>query len=454
MGLTQRPSSKELSTMLSPASLEGLKAEVAREVLRRRVALTINLPPPHPMQAEVLRSARRFNVLACGRRWGKSRLAVRLCIEPALQGKPTAYLAPTYKMLLETWRELLREIRPAIARLNEQEHRVEIAGGGLVEMWSLTDPNTARGRKYARVVVDEAALVDNLLEAWQAVLRPTLTDLSGDAWFMSTPRGESGDFHTLFEYGREGAELALPNWISWQRPSHDNPFLPVEELKALETDLDPLVYEQEVLAHFVNAGNQDRFLPSMVLWDACKEDLPPLGAREPMVLAADAGVTNDFFAVVGVSRHPSPDRRRRDVAVRLCRVWRPPKGGGQISFAEAEAFIREVCKAFNVVQFCYDPYMLVDLGQRLNQDTAVWPSEFSQGDSRLEADKLLLDLIMEKRLAHSGDPTLREHVDNADRKPDIESRKLRIVKREGRLKIDACVALSMACARALKLDLS
>ena len=74
---------------------------------------------------------------------------------------------------------------------------------------------------------------------------------------------------------------------------------------------------------------------------------------------------------------------------------------------------------------------------------------FPQGGARLEADKLLLDLITQRRIVHAGDETLRQHLANADKKVDSEGRRLRIVKRQHALKIDAAVALSMGCARAI-----
>jgi phage terminase large subunit-like protein len=72
---------------------------------------------------------------------------------------------------------------------------------------------------------------------------------------------------------------------------------------------------------------------------------------------------------------------------------------------------------------------------------------FPQGAARLEADKGLLDLIEQRRIAHDGDATLRAHLDNANRKQDADGRRLRIVKRRQSQKIDLAVALSMACAR-------
>jgi phage terminase large subunit-like protein len=73
---------------------------------------------------------------------------------------------------------------------------------------------------------------------------------------------------------------------------------------------------------------------------------------------------------------------------------------------------------------------------------------FSQQSARLQSDKQLQDLIMARRIAHDGNPLLRQHIDNANVKKRGEDGK-RIVKRSTSQKVDAAVALSMATARCL-----
>jgi hypothetical protein len=166
-----------------------------------------------------------------------------------------------------------------------------------------------------------------------------------------------------------------------------------------------------------------------------------------MVLGMDAGVSNDSFGLVGVTRNPN---RPSDVAVRYVQVWTPPQGG-QIDFSGPEAAVRDLVGRFNVVQLAYDPYQLVSLAQRLMAEGVVWCKSFPQGGQRLEADKQLLDLIIGKRLAHDGNEQLRAHIQNANKKPDVETRKLRIIKREASLKIDLCICLSQASYEILRL---
>jgi len=150
-------------------------------------------------------------------------------------------------MLAEVWRDAVRLTR-AIGRPHVQDRRIDLLGGGVLEFWSLDTPDVARGRKYRRVVLDEAAMVPGLEDAWQAVIRPTLTDLVGDAWFLSTPRGFNF-FHTLYERGQSDA---FPEWASWQMPSSANPFLPPSELEAARIETPERVFRQEYLALFAD----------------------------------------------------------------------------------------------------------------------------------------------------------------------------------------------------------
>src|SRR3984893_2935998 len=117
--------------------------------------LTVRLPAPHSAQARVTKEARRFNVLACGRRFGKTTLGIDRMVQPALHGAPTAWFAPSYKMLADAWREVEHALDSVIARRSVQEHRLELVGGGSVDMFSLDSQDIARGRKYKLVVIDE-----------------------------------------------------------------------------------------------------------------------------------------------------------------------------------------------------------------------------------------------------------------------------------------------------------
>lgn len=202
------------------------------------------LPRPLAWQRQVKTEAARYNVVCVGRRAGKTVLGQDVACERAIPGGPVGWFSPTYKMLEEVWRTLTETLHPVTARRSEQSHRLDLYGGGIIECWSLDSPDAPRGRKYGRVIVDEAAMVRALLRVWTAVIYPTLLDLEGDAWFMSTPRGFN-DFHTLYQYGQAGGE-----WRSWQMPSHVNPTLPRAGLELAERQMPYRTYAEEVLAEF------------------------------------------------------------------------------------------------------------------------------------------------------------------------------------------------------------
>ena len=73
------------------------------------------------------------------------------------------------------------------------------------------------------VIVDEASYVKDLKEAWERVIRPTLTDYSGKALFVSTPRG--------FDYFYSLTQNDGQDWRTFKFTTYDNPFIPVAEIE-------------------------------------------------------------------------------------------------------------------------------------------------------------------------------------------------------------------------------
>ena len=211
--------------------------------------LTLKLPRPHPAQRDILEGAKRFNVICAGRRFGKTVLGINILSVPMLlAGKPVAFYSPSYKMLSDVWRDFKRSFAPVTASKNETEHRIALITGGVLDMWSLEDPDSSRGRKYARVFVDEAAKVRKLEEAWTQVIRPTLADYQGDAFFGSTPKGLNY-FFTLWQRASDGDD-----WARWHFSTSDNPFIKRTEIDAMRSELPERVYQQEIMAEFIADG--------------------------------------------------------------------------------------------------------------------------------------------------------------------------------------------------------
>lgn len=210
--------------------------------------VTIDLPQLHDAQAQAVNNAARFNVLDCGRRFGKSTLLIDRIVDVAVEGYPVAWFSPTYKDLIEIWRELKVILAPITTRKNEQERRIELITGGVIEMWSLDNQDAGRGRMYKRVALDEIALVAKMMDIWNAAIRPTLVDYAGDAWFGSTPKGRNA-FWQMYQWG---IDPKMDEWRSWKFPTSANPFIPASEIEAMERTLPERIFRQEVMAEFVD----------------------------------------------------------------------------------------------------------------------------------------------------------------------------------------------------------
>ena len=224
-----------------------------------------------------------------GRRFGKSLLGQnRLITTALLNGLPAAWFAPTYKLAGDAWRELQRTLRPITTDANQTERRLETHGGGVLEVWSLDSADAGRGRGYAAVVIDEAALVQNLDQAWQSI-RPMLTDFRGSCWFLSTPKGTGNYFHQLFLRGRDPS---IADWVSWQMPTSARPGIDPNELEAARLDVSELAYAQEYLAQFVTwTGSVFRRITDCV----------GIPTGQAVVIGVDWGRTNDYTVFVVLS---------------------------------------------------------------------------------------------------------------------------------------------------------
>lgn len=245
------------------------------------------LPRLHPAQRQVKDNGRRYNVLNCGRRFGKTTLGIDLEIGPMLAGYPVAYFAPTYKMLADVWRNVKYAFAPVIKNKLEQEHRLELISGGVLDMWSLEDPDGARGRKYKRVIIDEAAKVKKLEEAWQQVIRATLADYEGDAWFKSTPKGLNY-FYTLWMLAEDNPS----EWARWRFPTHANPFIKPQEIEAMRAELPERVYRQEIMAEFIVDGSFFQGVDAAAVIE--QPDMPEQHKGHYLVMATDWALFQDY----------------------------------------------------------------------------------------------------------------------------------------------------------------
>lgn len=203
-----------------------------------------------PSQDIIALDTHRFRVLNCGRRFGKTTLAIEEIKGKALS-KPSriAYIAPTYQQARDiAWEALKRELTTVAIAVNESrlEIRIRTVRGGesLIILRGWESIETLRGQQFDFIVIDEIAQMRNFWLNWQEVIRPTLTDTKGEGLFISTPKGFN-HFYTLFNLQEKDED-----YVSFHFTTSDNPFIPPEEIEKARIELGENRFAQEYLADF------------------------------------------------------------------------------------------------------------------------------------------------------------------------------------------------------------
>ncbi len=206
---------------------------------------------PRPLQAEIHASLRRFSVLVCHRRFGKTVLAINELIDRALRcPRPNpryAYLAPLYRQVKAVAWDYLKHFTRAIpgARALETELAVLLPNGARIQLFGADDPDSLRGLYLDGAVLDEVAQM--LPQAWSEVIRPALADRQGFALFIGTPKGRDA-FCRLYEQARDD-----PAWLARLYPASATGVLPAEELASARAQMSEEEYAQEFECCFLAA---------------------------------------------------------------------------------------------------------------------------------------------------------------------------------------------------------
>ena len=243
---------------------------------------------PHAGQATVHNDPARFKVLACGRRWGKTRLGVNECIQVAARGGRAWWVAPTYKMTEVGWRPLRQLAMRLGWQVRLSDHVVTAANGGEVVIRSTDNYDALRGDGLDFVVLDECAFIAE--QAWTEALRPALSDRLGRAMFISTPKGHNW----FWRYWNLGQDATQQEWRSWQFPTASNPFIKASEIEAARRSLPERTFEQEYLALFMDDGGG---VFRRVLDAATLEQQEQPTPEHSYVFGVDWGKSDDFTVI-------------------------------------------------------------------------------------------------------------------------------------------------------------
>jgi hypothetical protein len=245
--------------------------------------MRIEVPNAHINQKAILESQARFNVLMCGRRFGKSELSQIKMIKTASFGEQIAYITPTYKLA----KVFFNKLAAALPFPNNQSNlTMQFPNKGSVEFFTGERLDNLRGRKFNGVIIDEASYIPNLEDGWLNSIRPTLTDYKGWGWFLSTPRGKNF-FYSLYMKQEDG-------WQSFKYSTYDNPYIDKKEIDEAKRQLPAPVFEQEYMANpMENAANPFGS-------DNIKDCIKPLSNQEPVCFGIDIAKSYDWSVIIGL----------------------------------------------------------------------------------------------------------------------------------------------------------
>ena len=223
-----------------------------------------------PWQQEVYADKTRFKVVAAGRRCGKSRIAaITLLIEGLRcpQGSAVLYVSPTMGQSRQIIWDLLLDLgREVIQGSHVNNLDITLINGARIYVRGADRPDTLRGVSLTYAVLDEVA--DIKPEAWEQVIRASLSDKKGRALFISSPKGRNW-FYDIFKLGEDGTD---PDWKSWHFTTKDNPLIDPDEIESAKRTLSSFAFKQEYMASFSNAGS-DVFRQEWVKYGQVPKDV-------------------------------------------------------------------------------------------------------------------------------------------------------------------------------------
>ena len=191
--------------------------------------------------------------MAAGRRCGKSRLAATTLLIEGLkcpQGSAVLYVSPTMGQSRQIIWDLLLDLgREVIQNSHVNNLDITLINGARIYVRGADRPDTLRGVSLTYAVLDEVA--DIKPEAWEQVIRASLSDKRGKALFIGTPKGRNW-FYDTFKLGESEDD---PDWKSWHFTTADNPLIDQEEIESAKKTLSSFAFKQEYMASFTNAGS-------------------------------------------------------------------------------------------------------------------------------------------------------------------------------------------------------
>jgi len=196
-----------------------------------------------------LERTQRWAGIVAHRRAGKTVACIQdLIVRAVTCKKPEprfAYIAPTYGQAKDVAWAYLKRYTAAIPKMGVSESELTITfpnNGARIRLYGAENYDRIRGLYLDGVIIDEAGDIDP--RAWPEVVRPALSDRSGWATFIGTPKGRNAFFDIIRE------AKANPDWYYSELRASQTGIIAKEELADARKMLTPEQYAQEFECSF------------------------------------------------------------------------------------------------------------------------------------------------------------------------------------------------------------
>jgi len=236
---------------------------------------------PHATQAEYWASPHRFNVVPAGRRSGKTELAKRKLVTRLLEG--TAYDNPRFFAAAPTrdqakkiyWEDLKRLVPPWFkAREYEGDLIIRTITDAELHVLGMDKPARIEGQPWDGGVLDEYGNMKK--DAWEANVRPALSDRKGWCDFVGVPEDGSAENHYKMLWDKAVAEMAekgdASDWGAYTWFS--STVLDAGEVASAKADMHPSMFAQEYEGSWVSWAGTKFFSEDLLLESGLPVDYP------------------------------------------------------------------------------------------------------------------------------------------------------------------------------------
>lgn len=253
---------------------------------------------PHKFQAEIHMKARRFTVVVAHRRFGKTYCAITTLIDAAIrtqkQNARFAYVAPFLKQAKRTAWDYVKHFAQMIPEtdVREGDLQVDLPNGARISLFGADNPEAMRGIYLDGVVPDEMA--DFRPDVFGSIIRPTLSDRMGWAFFIGTPKGVN-QFSELYQFATAGKEK---DWVGLMYRADETGLISEDELRAARAIMSDAQYRQEFLCDFSASADNTLITIDVASAAAKKVFVEADIAHAPKIIGVDVARFGDDRSVI------------------------------------------------------------------------------------------------------------------------------------------------------------